>query len=255
MEGTVFAVAAHPDDIEIMMAGTFLSLGQRGHQLHYMNVANGSCGSFDTNAEETIALRTAESQNAANLLGATYHPPLVDDLQVYYTPELVAKLCAVIRKINPEILLIPAPVDYMEDHTNVSRLMVTAAFCRAMPNFITDPPVEPIQSNMAVYHALPYGLQDQLRNPVPPQLYVDVTDMMEKKTKSLACHKSQKEWLDKSQGLDSFLKTMQEMTAQVGRMSGNIQYAEGWQRHSHLGFGLEEFDPLSEALGDLVTEA
>lgn len=252
MSKVAFAVAAHPDDIEFMMAGTLLALGQKGYELHYMNVANGSCGAVNTNAQDTIAIRTAESKNAADLLGAIYHPYLIDDLQIYYTPQLVAKLCVVVRQVNPAILLVPSPIDYMEDHTNVSRLMVTAAFCRAMPNFITDPPTEPIQSNMAIYHALPHGLQDQLRNQVEAQLYVDVSTVMEKKTKALACHKSQKEWLDKSQGFDSYLKTMQDMTAQVGRMSGKFQYSEGWRRHSHFGFGLEEFNPLSDALDNLT---
>ena len=252
MKKTVFAIAAHPDDIEFMMAGTLILLAKAGYDLHYMNVANGSCGAVETDAEETITIRAAESRNAADLLGAVYHEPLVDDLMIYYTPELVAKLCAVVRRVNPEILLVPSSVDYMEDHTNVSRLMVTAAFCRAMPNFVTAPPTEPIQSNMAVYHSLPYGLQDQLRNPIEAQLYVDVSAVMDKKTKALACHKSQKEWLDKSQGFDSYLKTMQDMTAQIGQMSGKFQYSEGWQMHSHFGFGLEEFDPLSNALGNLA---
>jgi len=254
MSKVAFAVVAHPDDIEFVMAGTLLALGQKGYELHYMNVANGSCGSVDTNTEETIAIRTSESQNAANLLGAVYHPPLVDDVQIYYTPELVARLCAVVRQVNPEILLVPSPIDYMEDHINVSRLMVTAAFCRGMPNFVTDPPTEPIQSNMAIYHALPPVLQDQLRNPVEAQLYVDVTTFMENKTTALACHKSQKEWLDKSQGFDNYLKIMQGMILQVGQMSEKFQYAEGWQRHSHFGFGLEEYNPLSDALDGLVIE-
>ena len=254
MSKVAFAVVAHPDDIEFMMAGTLLALAQKGYELHYMNVANGSCGAVETSAEETISIRTEESKKVAKLLGAVFHPSIVDDIQIYYTPELVAKLCAVVRKVNPEILLAPSPIDYMEDHTNTSRLMVTAAFCRGMPNFMTEPVTEPIQSDIAVYHALPYGLQDQLRNPVAAQLYVDVSSFMDKKTKALTCHKSQKEWLDKSQSHDSYLKTMQDMTAQVGQMSGKFQYAEGWQRHSHFGFGLEEYNPLSDALGNLAIE-
>jgi len=35
-------------------------------------------------------------------------------------------------------------------------------------------------------------------------------------------------------------------------MSGKFEYAEGWQRHSHFGFGPEEFNPLVDALGDLI---
>ena len=36
-------------------------------------------------------------------------------------------------------------------------------------------------------------------------------------------------------------------------MSSRFTYAEGWRRHSHLGFAADaDFDPISEALGDKV---
>ena len=36
------AVAAHPDDIEFVMAGTLIQLGaRRAMRSHYMNIANG----------------------------------------------------------------------------------------------------------------------------------------------------------------------------------------------------------------------
>ena len=42
--------------------------------------------------------------------------------------------------IGEVIVLLQSPVDYMEDHVNASRLGVTAAFSRGIPNFVTDPP-------------------------------------------------------------------------------------------------------------------
>jgi len=250
MSKVVFAVAAHPDDIEFMMAGTLLLLGQAGYELHYMTVANGSCGSTTMNRDEAIATRTREAREAAALLGATYHGPLVDDLQIYYRAELVERLCGLVREVRPEILLVPAMHDYMEDHVNTSRLMVTAAFCRGMPNFPTDPPAPALDGDLAVYHAMPCGLVDQLRNPVRPHLCVDVTAVLDRKRQALACHRSQKEWLDHSQGLDSYLKAMEDLSAAVGRMSRKFTFAEGWHRHAHMGFGPEHFNPLCAALGD-----
>ena len=73
---------------------------------------------------------------------------------------------------------------------------------------------------------------------------------MKTKREMLAAHRSQKEWLDASQGLDSYLDTMEMLSREVGRMSGVFEYAEGWRRHSHLGFSAADEDPLSEALGD-----
>lgn len=255
MNKVAMAVAAHPDDIEIMMAGTLILLKQAGCEIHYMNVANGSCGSMTMSKEETIATRTVEAENAAALVGATFHPPLVDDIDVLYEQSLISKLCAIVREVNPRILLLPSPQDYMEDHQNASRLMVTAAFCRNMPNYTTDPPTPHIESEMCLYNALPFGLVDQLRIPVRPDFFVDIHSILPKKREMLACHKSQKEWLDESQGHDNYLKMMEEQAELVGQKSGTFAYAEGWRKHSHLGFGSAEFDPLHDLLPEYITSS
>jgi LmbE family N-acetylglucosaminyl deacetylase len=46
------AIAAHPDDIELMMAGTLLLLKRAGYQIHYMNLASGNLGSTEHSSEE-----------------------------------------------------------------------------------------------------------------------------------------------------------------------------------------------------------
>ena len=52
-----------------------------------------------------------------------------------------------------------------------------------------------------------------------------------------------KQWLDQSQGMDSYLKAMDDMSAEVGRRSGQFNHAEGWRRHLHLGFSANDDDP------------
>lgn len=245
-----FAVAAHPDDIELMMGGTLLMLGKAGFDVHYMNLCNGSMGTDWTTRESIIAQRTEEARQAARTLGATFHEPIADDLDLFYDRVLPRKVCAVIRDIKPRILLVQSPQDYMEDHMNACRIAVSAAFFRGMCNFMTDPPRLPAGDPVTVYHALPWGLRDPLRRVVRAGQYVDITSVLKTKREALACHKTQKEWLDRSQGLDSYLTTLEEMSALVGRMSGKYEYAEGWRRHLHLGFCGEEDDPLTDALPD-----
>ena len=60
---------------------------------------------------------------------------------------------------------------------------------------------------------------------------------------------SQKAWLDVSQGMDSYLQTMEDLSLTVGKMSRQFQHAEGWRRHLHLGFSQTESDPLRDSLG------
>jgi len=38
------------------------------------------------------------------------------------------------------------------------------------------------------------------------------------------------------------------MSAEVAAAAGRKGYAEGWRRHSHLGFSASEIDPLFEML-------
>ena len=119
-----------------------------------------------------------------------------------------------------------------------------------MRNFTTEPPVAPFTGDVTVYHAMPHGLRDGLRRKVKAGQYVDTSSVHGVKRQALAAHLSQKEWLDASQGMDSYLVAMDDMSKAVGRQSGKFKHAEGWRRHLHLGFSGEEIDPLADALGD-----
>ena len=251
MATTVFAVAAHPDDIEFGMGGTLLLLGEAGCQLHYMTLANGSCGTATYDAEEIARIREQEARAAAATLGAVYHPPLVRDIKIFYTQELLARMGAVVREVAPDILLVQSPQDYMEDHMNASRLAVSAAFCRGMRNFPTDPQRAPVDNEVTVYHAQPHGNRDPLNQVVEPDFYVDITRVIGRKEEALGCHRSQKEWLDVSQGFDSYLRTMREISAEVGRWSDRFEYAEGWRYRNPLGLCAVDADPLAELLADV----
>jgi len=248
--GVALAIGAHPDDIEFMMAGTLLRLKQTGAEIHMWNLANGSCGTVSHSREEIIALRRAECEASAHEAGATLHPALVDDLAVYYEPGLLTRVAAVIRQVRPQILLIPSPQDYMEDHSNTCRLAVTAAFVRGMRNYVTDPPVAPWEGEVVLYHALPHGLRDGLRHLVRPEYRVDIAPVLAQKRAMLAQHETQKAWLDVSQGMDSYLIEMEAISRQVGALGGPFAVAEGWRRHAHWGFASAEHDPLRQLLGD-----
>jgi LmbE family N-acetylglucosaminyl deacetylase len=246
------AVAAHPDDIEFVMAGTLIHLRDAGYEIHYMNIANGCCGSTEHSAAHTAQLREREAIAAADRIGAEFHGSLVNDLEIFYNHETLARLAAVMREVAPEILLTHSPGDYMEDHMNACRLAVTAAFARGMPNYPTRPPRPPVGQPVTIYHAQPHGNCDPLGQVVRPGIFVDVSGVMAEKTAMLACHKSQQQWLDTSQGLNSYLETMKDLMREVGRMSGRFEFAEGWRRHNHLGLCGPDADPLPVALADHV---
>lgn len=243
------AIAAHPDDIEFLMAGTLRLLAEAGWRTHYMTVANGSCGSLTHGPAATARMRAREARAGARVLGAVFHPSLVADAEIVYAVPLLRKVAAVIRAVRPRVLLVPSPQDYMEDHTETSRLAVTAAFVRGMPNFRTSPARRAIDTSVTIYHAMPHGLRDQLGVRIVPGAFVDTTSVHAVKREALARHRSQGGFLADTQHMSSYLQVMEDMSREVGRMSGVFEHAEGWRRHLHLGLCAPDDDPLAEALG------
>lgn len=255
MSAIVLAIHCHPDDIEFTSAGTLFLLKEAGCALHCMTVANGSCGSTEMAPAKIADVRAREARNAASFLGAVFHPSIANDLEVFYTNDLIHGVLAVVREVAPDIMLLPSPEDYMEDHMNTSRIAVTAAFCKGIPNIASLPPRPSLQKDVTLYHAMPHGLRDGLRRPIVPDFFVDISSTIDRKERMLAFHESQKAWLDATQGMDSYLTAMRDMSAQVGAMSGAFRFAEGWRRHNHLGFSTHEIDPLGGILKESIRPA
>ncbi len=246
---TAMAIAAHPDDIEFMMAGTLLRLKERGWKIHCLVLSTGDCGTPNETKAAIVKKRLKEAKASFDLAGFVFHPPFVGDLEIFYEKKLLARVISEVRLAKPSIVLTQSLTDYMEDHDATARLAAMAAFCRGMNNIYCTPKRPPFAGDCAVYHALPHGLCDNMRRPVKPELIVDVESVFPLKRAMLDCHASQKLWLDVSQGMDAYLKTQEDMARTVGKMSRKFQLAEGWLRHNHLAFTREAAaDPLAEAL-------
>jgi len=245
-----FAIGSHPDDIEFHMAGTLRLLKQAGFETHYLNLASGNCGSSRLDAAAARVIRKREARAAAEILGARFHPSLTDDLEILYSLRLLRELAAVLREVKPTLILTHSPQDYMEDHTNTCRLVVTAAFARGMRNFKTVPPRASHNGAVTIYHAMPHGLRDGLRRRIIPGCFVDTHSVQETKRQALCAHRSQQSWLRASQSFNSYLRSMENMSLEVGRMSKRFNHAEGWRRHSHLGFCEVQAEPLRDALAE-----
>ncbi len=251
---SVLAIAAHPDDIEFVMAGTMLQLVARGWQAHYFNVANGCCGSAKLDRQACAQVRLEEARSAAALMPATFHRPICNDLEIFYDKATLAQVAAVVRTARPKIVLTHSLVDYMEDHQNAARLAVTAAFTRAMPNFPCLPEAPTYDHEVAVYHAQPHGNRTPMGELVTPTHCVDVTEFLEKKRQLLSAHASQDQWLDDTQQISSYLNTMEDLNREIGTVSKQYELAEGWRQHIHLGLSTADFDPLRDALGKTVAK-
>src|SRR5439155_13970699 len=68
----ILAIHSHPDDIEFQCAGTLALLAEAGCHLTLATMTPGDCGSIDRDAETIAAVRRAEAQASADLIGADY---------------------------------------------------------------------------------------------------------------------------------------------------------------------------------------
>jgi LmbE family N-acetylglucosaminyl deacetylase len=234
--------------MEMMMGGTLLLLKQAGCAIHTINVANGSVGSADLPPREITAVRKREAEASANLLGSILHGSLANDLEVFCTQDLVKRITALVRQVKPDLVLTQSLEDYMDDHMNTAKIAVTATFSRNIPNYHSIPDEPAVFEDAMLYHATPYMLTDMMRRPIVQEIYVDISTVMDRKEELLACHASQKEWLDRTQGFDSYLKMTRDCSEKVGALSGRFTFAEGWRRHSHVGFTRQDCNPLADIL-------
>jgi len=246
---TVLAVGAHPDDIEFLYSGTLLLLKKQGWAIHMWNLSNGNAGSKTLSAEAIAAKRWEEARSSARIPGATMHPPLFQDLGIFYDAPSLARVSSVVRAIDPSIILTHPPSDYMEDHENTCRLVVTAAIAKGIPNYPVDPPCEAKDGPVALYHAPPLGCRTGLNEPVVPTLFVDIGSVVEEKVRMLLAHESQMEWLRQTQTMTSLEDVVLAESRNVGKLSGVFQCAEAFTPHDHRGYCPENFKPLEEALG------
>jgi len=251
---TVLAVGAHADDVEFQMAGTLSLLVKSGFEPHIMTIAECDLDSNEMSREEMIKIRDQEARRSAAAIGAVYHPAIVPDMMIFYEDRLLRKVAAVVREVQPTIVLLPSPNDYMEDHMNTARLVVSACFVHAMRNYVTDPHRDMTTQDVFLYHAQPHSNRDGMRQFVIPELFVDITTEMDVKLKMLTCYESQWKWLKETQGMDNFLDNMRRSCAELASKAPRkgIEYAEGFRQHNYVGFSAEDGDPLSHTLGDKV---
>ncbi len=214
------AISAHPDDLEILCAGTLRLLVERGDTVTMSNIARGDAGSFTHTPNEIAAIRAAEGASGASLIGADYIAGSISDGRVNAADEGQRELVVdLIRRVAPDVIITHAPNDYMPDHNEVSKLVFDAAFTASLPNYITE------------HHAhgfvpVIYYMDTMAGVEFLPTEYVDISDTIDAKRAAFTEHQSQLTWLLDHDGVD-----MLEQITTVARFRGlqsGVHMAEGF---------------------------
>ena len=237
---------AHPDDAEMLCAGTLIRLAEAGWEIHIATVAAGDCGSATLSRDEIAAVRRREAVAAAKMIGGTYHCLEEPDIQVVFDKTTNRKVVDLFRQVAPTLLFTHPRHDYMLDHEQVHLLARAAAFSYPIPNASTLPLVAGSAIPWLYYCDPVEGRDPYTLAPVVPTTYVDVAAQIEQKVAALACHASQRDWLRAHHGMDEYIDTMKRHSGQRGGEAG-VAYAEAFVQHR--GHPFPHIDLLAEIIG------
>ena len=243
---TVLAFLAHPDDAEILCAGTLIRLAEAGWDVHIATATPGDCGSSTLSADQIAEIRRKEATAAADKIGATYHCLEERDVMVVYEKSANRKTIDLFRKIAPSLLLTHPRYDYMLDHEQVHQLARNAAFGYSVPNASALPLLEGSMIPWVYYCDPIEGNDPYTGQAVSPTVSVDVSKVMNEKIAMLACHASQREWLQNHHGMDEYIEAMKRHGAMRGQDMG-VSYAEAFVQHR--GHPYPQSDILKDLLG------
>ncbi|MCC6240622.1 MAG: PIG-L family deacetylase [Phycisphaerales bacterium] len=236
---------AHPDDAEILCAGTLARLAEAGWIIHIITATAGDCGTMTLTPQEISAIRTQEAKKAAECIGATYHCLDEKDIYVCYNQATLQKTVDLFRQIAPSLVITHPVKDYMMDHEMVHLLARAASFGYSAPN-ASRWPVLAGSRVPHLYYCDPVEGLDPNGNLVTPTTLIDITGSMDTKEQMLACHASQRQWLRAHHGMDEYIDAMKRHGAMRGKQAG-FAYAEAFVQHR--GHGYPHDDLLTAILG------
>ncbi len=232
---TVLAFLAHPDDAEFLCAGTLIRLARAGWDLHIATATPGDCGSTTLPPDEIAEIRRGEAATAAQLIGATYHCLEERDVNVIFDRASNRKAIDLFRKVAPTLVFTHPRFDYMLDHEQVHQLARSAAFSYPIPNASRLPLVEGSAIPWLYYCDPVDAIDPYSGEPVHATVRVDITAQMDEKIELLACHASQREWLQQHHGMDEYIEAMKRQSASCG-VELNTLYAEAFVQHRGHAF-------------------
>src|SRR6266567_9534088 len=100
---TALTFLAHPDDAEILCAGTLVRLADAGWEVHIATATPGDCGTMTETRWDISSIRTNEAKKAAALIGATYHCLDERDGLVIYDQAASKKAIDLFRRVAPTL--------------------------------------------------------------------------------------------------------------------------------------------------------
>lgn len=179
MQVDVLAVFAHPDDLELSVAGTLLKLKSLGYKTGALDVTRGEMGT-----RGTVEGRAQEAEDAARIMNLDLRENLgLPDGHVWNDEESRTKLVRTLRRLKPKVVFTHQFEDPHPDHNHIAQLVREAARLASLRNYDKETGDEKIKAP-----AVAYTVFSRL---VAPSFVVDVSDFARAKMDSIRAHASQ----------------------------------------------------------------
>ena len=193
----ILAIGAHPDDIEYGCAGTLVKYADRGHHIYLMVLTRGQeGGSSEIRQQEQEA--AAEIMSAHKIFWGGYH-----DTQLPLNKELIEKIEDVLAKVNPDLILVNYGDDTHQDHRILAQATMSATRYVRNVLFFEVPTTQNFN----------------------PQVFVDISDTLERKFKVLEAHTSQ---VMKTNIEDMYIIELAQANATFRGIQGRVKFAEAF---------------------------
>jgi LmbE family N-acetylglucosaminyl deacetylase len=226
IEMNVLFVGAHPDDIEVFAGGTAARYAARGDRLFFCVSTNGNVGSSTLPPEEIAAIRHEEARKSAEIAGAELIWLDFDDEFLIDSRETRLKFIEAFRIAKPDVVFCHWLEDYNPDHSISGMIVDECVHMAGVPNIRTDSP--PFGKIPHVY------FMDTIAGVnFSPEVYVDITEVFERKVELVRQHASQGSWMKDIFGydLESFLK----IPAQFRGLQAGCLFAEAFKPSHRWG--------------------
>ncbi len=219
----ILAIGAHPDDIEILCAGTLARYAQEGHAIFLAAFTCGNMGDLKVTPLELARIRKVESEAAAAILGARLLWPAITDELVFPNEEQRRVMIDLLRQADPDIVFTHNPNDYHPDHRYVSQLVFDSYFQKGLPHLPGQKQPACRFGQTQVYY------MDTLAGiGFSPAEYVDITSAMDTKRRMLECHQSQVKPMRELAHTD--LLELVDVQSRFRGLAAGCRYAEGFTR-------------------------
>ena len=224
----VLAVMAHPDDAELLCAGTLARARAEGAAVAICVMCAGDKGiPPDAGASDVATVRREEATRAAELLGASLLWFGAPDGELLDTIDHRRRLVQMYLDFRPTLVLAHSNEDYHPDHRAAGVLAEAASWFAASRGHASGS-APPLDRPPALWWC------DTINAAAfTPGFYVDISDHLELKRQMLACHQSQIRRAGDGE-FPPLAEHMARHAALRGSQSG-VAAAEAFRSHHAMG--------------------